>query len=431
MNNIEMDKLRNDLKKYLDFTDEDVDGIWKFPDVKLISLKKEIQKIEERQEKTTKNKHAINLAENKIKNILVKKSQNKEKKVFVENFKATPKVILKEKIEENINQKNSEIKKVKTNPSKKPKILFISDVKGWAWWIKSHYIKKYLGDKFDISVAYVVGDGCTPYNNINQKAYDLYFTWGFSYIDFLHKVPKHKKVTGITAHRRKSVIQPKMKLASWHHANSIMLLKEMHEMGFKNTFYVPNGVDEKLFKPINAVGGRKELIVGHVGKECVDKGQKEILFPAMKKAGLRSYTNTKNWKNKIPHDQMINEYNQMDLFLCSSVEDGTPNPALEAAACGRPIISNKIGNMPELVVNGHNGFLVPKKVDAYVEKMNYFKNNRNELIRMGRNARETIERDWRWDLMAKNYLRMFDTIFDIKRDKAEYQNIALKHLEKM
>ena len=103
----------------------------------------------------------------------------------------------------------------------------------------------------------------------------------------------------------------------------------------------------------------------------------------------------------------------MDVFLVASVEDGTPNPALEAAACGRPIISNHIGNMPEFIKDGYNGFLVDRKIGEYVKKINYFKNNRKELIRMGKNARKTVLENWTWKKQAENYRKMFKKVFSM------------------
>lgn len=295
---------------------------------------------------------------------------------------------------------------------RKPRILFISDVKGWAWWIKSEYIKKYLSDEFQIDIDYVIGDnGDRRFYLIDQNSYDLYFIYGFSYIDFLNKVPKKKKICGITAHRKRNVILPKMKMAGNHHANSIMLLKELQDMGFKRAYYVPNGVDEELFKPIKPIRKEGELIVGHVGKECPAKGQREFILPAIQATGCKSATNLRTYMDKLPHSEMPKIYNEMDVFMVASTEDGTPNPALEAAACGRPIISNKIGNMPEFIKDGYNGFIVPRKIGAYIEKILYFKNNRDELIRMGNNARKTIEENWTWKIQAENYRKMFRDIF--------------------
>jgi glycosyltransferase involved in cell wall biosynthesis len=191
-----------------------------------------------------------------------------------------------------------------------------------------------------------------------------------------------------------------------------MLLKELHDMGFKRAYYIPNGVNADLFKPITPAKKDGPLVVGHVGKECPAKGQREYILPAIKKANVQSCTNLRTWKDRLPHNQMPQIYNQMDVFVVASVEDGTPNPALEAAACGVPIISNFIGNMPELIKDGYNGFLVPRKIEAYVEKIKYFKNNRDELIRMGNNARKTILEGWTWKHQSENYRKMFRDIFE-------------------
>lgn len=382
MNNIEVEQLKRDLKKYLKYADDKINEIHNLKETKLVELKNSIMKLKEEEDK----KNKINEIQNCINNIF-----NRNVSVIKNNVS------------------NSVIS------DRKPKILFISDVKGWAWWIKTEYLKKYLSDEFDIDLVCLIGSGSIASSKIDQSKYDLYFTYGFSYIDFLTRVPKNKKVTGITAHRSKNIILPKMQLAGYHHANSIMLLKELRDMGFKKSFYVPNGVDENLFKPINHIKKSGDLVVGHVGKKCSAKGHDEFILPAIKKCGVKSATNLRTWKDRVPHNEMPKIYNEMDVFVVASVEDGTPNPALEAAACGRPIISNAIGNMPNLIKDGYNGFIVPRKIDAYVEKINYFKNNRDELIRMGNNARKTIEEGWTWKIQSENYRRMFREIFGIQK----------------
>jgi glycosyltransferase involved in cell wall biosynthesis len=319
------------------------------------------------------------------------------------------------KTEETYMHEQGEIKNVKVDSNRKPKILFMTDVKDWAWWIKSEYIKKYLSDEFDIEIQNLLTDNNIQlHHKVDQQKHDLYFSYGFSYIDFLNKVPKHKKICGVTAHRTKQQIFPKMIQAGHHHANSKMLLKELHNMGFKRAYYVPNGVNEDLFKPIKPLREEGDLVVGHVGKECPAKGQREFILPAIQATGCKSATNLRTFKDKLPHTEMPNIYNEMDVFVVASTEDGTPNPALEAAACGRPIISNKIGNMPEFIIDGWNGFIVPRKLNAYIEKIMYFRANRDELIRMGKNARKTVEEGWTWKIQAENYRKMFKDIFKMK-----------------
>ena len=71
----------------------------------------------------------------------------------------------------------------------KRKILLICDVRGWAWWNKSQYLKHYLHDDFNIDIINVIGPGKT---HPPIGGYDLWFTYGYSYIQSLGKIPKKK-----------------------------------------------------------------------------------------------------------------------------------------------------------------------------------------------------------------------------------------------
>ena len=293
---------------------------------------------------------------------------------------------------------------------KRKKILLISDVCGWAWWNKSRYLQMYLKDEFNIDIICVLGPES---KGINKGKYDLYLTYGYSYVGLLQPVPFEKRITGITAHRPPNTIKSYMKLAKNLHANSRMLENELKSIisQHKRIHYVPNGVDEYAFKPIKPIGEKKRLVAGHVGKKCDAKGQNDFIIPAMRAAKVDSITNMCDYRNRRPFSEMVDYYQQMDVFVVASVEDGTPNGALEAAACGRPIISNKIGNMPEFIQDGVNGFLLDKRdVSAYIERLNLLNNDRELLKKMGENARKTVEREWTWKHQAEGYRRMFKSI---------------------
>jgi len=316
-----------------------------------------------------------------------------------------PKIVTKEEVIEN---------PIIRNVSSKPKILFICDVKGWAWWIKSNYIKRYINDEFDIDIINFIGSGSN--RKINDSKYDLYFTFGYSFINKLKgNISKNRKITGVTAHRPLNVIIPKMRMAGYVHANSMLLYNELKEYKFGNRlYYLPNGVDADLFRPITSIPRKKDnIIVGHIGKLSPQKGQNEFIKPAIIKSGAESFFHFNKYTNKVKHTDMYKKYQEFDVFIVASKEDGTPNPALEAAACGRPIISNRIGNMPEFIKDSYNGFLVEKNIDAYVEKINWFRDNRDKMEEMGRNARKTVLEGWTWEIQAEKYREMFKRILKI------------------
>ncbi len=294
---------------------------------------------------------------------------------------------------------------------RKPKILLICDVRNWAWWNKSMYLKKYLSDEFDFDIINIHGKGR---RGVDKKKYDIYLTYGYSFVNYLNGIPKHKRITGVTAHRPKNMIVNQMKKCGYVHANSLLLKKELEKWGLKNIFYVPNGVDTELFKPIKEIPLKRDnIIVGHIGKNSNMKGQ-DIIKKVIKKSGAQSFLHLNTWQNMVPYREMYKKYQDIDVFIVASIEDGTPNPALEAMACGRPVISNNIGNMPEVIINGYNGFIVKKDVNAYVEKINWLKENRDKLIEMGKNARKSIiDGGWTWENQAENYRNMFRKILNI------------------
>jgi len=304
----------------------------------------------------------------------------------------------------------------------RPKVLFVCDVMNWAWYFKSVELKKYLSNEFDIDIACVLtGD------KIDPNKYDIYFTFGYSYIDIdpLKAIPRNRKVTGITSHRPNNIIAPKMKLAGAVHANSKLLLSQLRTM-HDNIYYLPNGVNEQLFQHFLIPPIKDNITIGHVGKLSPLKGQIEFIEPAITKAHCLYHPHYQDHTEAFSQETMPSVYKEFDAFIVASQEDGTPNPALEAAACGRPIISNRVGNMPEFIQDGVNGFLVEKNIDKYVEKILWLRDHRDKLIKMGNAARQTVMSKWTWRIQAENYRKMLWDIIESRRSQEASEKSTIK-----
>ncbi|MCK5255586.1 MAG: glycosyltransferase [Deltaproteobacteria bacterium] len=48
-----------------------------------------------------------------------------------------------------------------------------------------------------------------------------------------------------------------------------------------------------------------------------------------------------------------------ELFILPSLWEGLPNALLEAMAAGKPVVATKVGGIPEIVVHGETGMLIP------------------------------------------------------------------------
>lgn len=74
---------------------------------------------------------------------------------------------------------------------------------------------------------------------------------------------------------------------------------------------------------------------------------------------------------RIAHGPALWEfYRQADVFVLTSLTEGTPNVISEAMAKGLPIVASRVGGIPELVRDGLNGYLVePGRPDRIADAL--------------------------------------------------------------
>lgn len=102
------------------------------------------------------------------------------------------------------------------------------------------------------------------------------------------------------------------------------------------------------------------------------------------------------FKGKVEHYRLPQEYAWGDVFVFPTIEDGFAVVLSQALAAGLPIIATDHCAAPELLREGTTGFLVPiRSPQAIVERIRWCDANRQRLAEMAQNVAATHESsDW-------------------------------------
>lgn len=103
-----------------------------------------------------------------------------------------------------------------------------------------------------------------------------------------------------------------------------------------------------------------------------------------------------------PHSKVIEEAENAHIFMHPSAiasngdsEGGAPTVLLDMQALGLPIVSTLHADIPEVVVNGKSGLLVPERdANALAEKLDYLIRSPEIWPEMGKAGREHVERNY-------------------------------------
>jgi len=100
---------------------------------------------------------------------------------------------------------------------------------------------------------------------------------------------------------------------------------------------------------------------------------------------------------RIEHDRLVDYYRQAHIFVLPSKNEGMSNSALEALACGLPLVVSGTGGMQELVTEGENGcFIDPEDTAAFARALSDLAASPDRIRTFGIESRRRAEaRGWR------------------------------------
>lgn len=200
----------------------------------------------------------------------------------------------------------------------------------------------------------------------------------------------------------------------------------------KEPIIIPMGVDLNIFQPFKNV----EVNNNYVKKPCImtvgrldkKKGINYLIdampkvihkFPDVKLVIVGEGPEKDNLINQIKmlslegniymagavqNKELPKYYNRADLFVLPSLEEGLGVVLLEAMACGTPVIGSDVGGIPDVIIDGKNGFLFkPRDSGDITEKILDCLSNETLLRNFSISGLSIVAEKFCWTAIAEKF----------------------------
>jgi D-inositol-3-phosphate glycosyltransferase len=109
-----------------------------------------------------------------------------------------------------------------------------------------------------------------------------------------------------------------------------------------------------------------------------------------------------------PHEQLVSYYRAADVCVVPSQAESFGLVALEAAACGTPVVASDVGGLRSLVDHGSTGYLVEQRDPAdFASAVERVLTGNTLALRAGAIARAS---GYRWNIAAARLRRHYDDL---------------------
>lgn len=211
---------------------------------------------------------------------------------------------------------------------------------------------------------------------------------------------------------------------------------------------VPCGVDIERFQPLDRAACRRRLglpldapVLIWVGRLEKLKGV-DILIEALAQLDERDFTllivggderaralraeleqqardagleRAVRFVGAVPHSQLPIYYSAADVCVVPSYYESFGLVAVEAMACGVPVVASRVGGLISTVTDGVNGYLIPWRCpEPFAEKLEVLLNNPGLRANFSRAARISVER-FRWRNVASQVAALYAQTVDAYR----------------
>lgn len=239
------------------------------------------------------------------------------------------------------------------------------------------------------------------------------------------------------------IIKHNLKNADYIFSTSKDMARETNKYTDKKVYITPFGVDMEFFKPKENLKSKdNSFIIGTIktlekkyGIDYLIKGFKIVkdknpnLHLKLKIAGsgsqldnLKELVKELNLQDsveflgRIPLNEVSNVFNSFDIAVFPSLRESFGVAAVEAQACGIPVIVTSVGGHPEVVINDKTGIIVEsensRQISDAILKLLNDENLRKSMSIEGRNY---IKENYEINLNFNAIEDIYKEILNIKK----------------
>ena len=116
----------------------------------------------------------------------------------------------------------------------------------------------------------------------------------------------------------------------------------------------------------------------------------------------------------VPDELLVPFYQQAELFVLPSIFEPFGMTALEAMACGKPIVASKFGGIKDVISSGDHGLLVdPSNINEFADAIIMLLKDRRLAESMGQEGCKTVHSSFSWEAIAERHIAFYEKFMNV------------------